>query len=157
MTEEDTVRSNDLGPLRNPEEAKVEYETNPGLWVRLKVSGEETGGAYEVWQMDVGKGVSIGLHEHHKHFETFILLKGSMEVRLENGDKFVAKAGSVVQFPPNLPHDPITLEPITAITINSPGDNIRFLEAMSKLTPEQREDKEYMKELCASFDEYILQ
>ena len=143
--------------LRKENAAHVSLNTNPGTTMNLKVSGEETRGKYEIWQVDLDKGALLDLHEHHNRIETFIVLKGALEMDLKNNNKYVAHEGEMVHLPSYTPHKPIALKPSRILIINSPGDMLDFMEELAKLTPEQRRDKKFMTELTQKYDEFILE
>jgi quercetin dioxygenase-like cupin family protein len=157
MKKDSNVEGGKLPLLRKGDAAHVSLNTNPGTTMNLKISGEETRGNYEIWQVDLDKGALLDLHEHHNRIETFIVLNGKLEMGLKNEQKYVAHGGEMVHLPSFTPHKPTALEPSRILIINSPGDMLGFMEELIKLTPEQRRDKEFMTELTQRYDEYILE
>ena len=69
----------------------------------VKVSGAETGGAYELYQQRNEPGAGVPPHVHTREDETFYVISG--EVRYRVGDKVVeASPGTTVFAPRGVPH-----------------------------------------------------
>lgn len=70
---------------------------------RLLATGEQTGGAYALCEARVLPGGGPPPHVHRREDESFFVLEGEITFTLD-GRKVVAKAGSFLQAPRNLPH-----------------------------------------------------
>ena len=66
--------------------------------VTLKVSGEQTGGAYSLFEVAVGPGGGEGPHVQHREDECFYVLEGRFEFVVE-GSKIEAGPGTLVYAP----------------------------------------------------------
>lgn len=83
--------------LERPRESVV------GLGYALLVSGEQTGGAYEVIHFVVPAGLGPPLHRHAREHESFHILEGEFELTLA-GRPMRARAGDCVHLPQGVPH-----------------------------------------------------
>jgi quercetin dioxygenase-like cupin family protein len=70
---------------------------------RILATGEQTGGAYALCEARVLPGGGPPPHVHRREDESFFILEGEITFMLE-GRKVVARAGSFLQSPRNLPH-----------------------------------------------------
>ena len=70
---------------------------------RLLATGEQTGGAYALCEARVLPGGGPPPHWHRREDESFFILEGEITFTLD-GRKVLAKAGSFLQSPRNLPH-----------------------------------------------------
>ena len=66
--------------------------------VTLKVSSEQTGGAYSLFEVLVAPGGGEGPHVQHREDECFYVLKGRFEFVIE-GSKVEAGPGSLIYVP----------------------------------------------------------
>ena len=66
--------------------------------VTLKVSGEQTGGAYSLFEVEVGPGGGEGPHVQHREDECFYVLEGRFGFVVE-GEEIGAGPGSLVYVP----------------------------------------------------------
>ena len=62
-----------------------------GLKQLIKVHSEDTGGAYCVSEEEMPAGLTVPLHVHHRHSETFRIFHGEMEFRI--GDRTEVDGG----------------------------------------------------------------
>jgi quercetin dioxygenase-like cupin family protein len=98
----------------------------PPLWflgtlVRMKLTGEETGGRFALWEGVLPHGAAPPLHSHPQD-ETFYILDGEMTVWLADEEARVCRAGAVVYAPAGMPHA-FRVESDTArvLTISTPA------------------------------------
>lgn len=74
-----------------------------GDLVTFKVVGEDTSGAYSLFELESNPGGGPPPHVHHGEDEIFCVLEGEHEILI--GERTVrAGAGSVVYGPRNIPH-----------------------------------------------------
>ena len=66
--------------------------------VTLKVSGEQTGGAYSLFEVEVGPGGGEGPHVQHREDEYFYVLEGRFGFVVE-GSEIEAGTGSLIYVP----------------------------------------------------------
>ena len=77
-----------------------------GSTVRLKIPSRETQGAYCVWEGSLPPGSFVPLH-YHAEVETFIVLKGTLELLQLKGaqaEPFSVEAGEMAFIPSNAVH-----------------------------------------------------
>jgi len=80
----------------------------PPLWflgtlVRMKLTGEDTGGRFALWEGVLPRGAAPPLHSHPQD-ETFYVLEGEMTVWLADEEARLCRAGAVVYAPGGMPH-----------------------------------------------------
>jgi quercetin dioxygenase-like cupin family protein len=71
--------------------------------VTHKLTGEQTGGTYYLFESVFGPGGGNRLHIHHREEEVCYVLEGALEIRLAD-QTLVFEAGSVAHLPKNIPH-----------------------------------------------------
>ena len=94
------MRSDDPQPIFVPQHSgsKLEFRA-----VTHKLTGQQTGGAYYLFESAFGPGDGNRLHVHRREDEVGYVLDGALEIRL--ADKtLVVEAGSVAHLPKNIPH-----------------------------------------------------
>ena len=75
----------------------------PFLSVQHKLTSQQTGGGYYLFESDFGPGDGNKLHVHSYDDEVAYVLEGSLAVRLGDQDLEVG-AGGVAFLPKNIPH-----------------------------------------------------
>jgi len=73
------------------------------LGVTHKLTGQQTGGAYYLFESVFGPGDGNQLHVHCREDEVGYVLEGALEIRLAD-QSVVVEAGSVAHLPKNIPH-----------------------------------------------------
>ena len=71
--------------------------------VTHKLTGEQTGGAYYLFESVFGPGAGNRLHLHRREDEVCYVLEGALEIRLAD-QTLVLEAGGVAHLPKNIPH-----------------------------------------------------
>lgn len=71
--------------------------------ITIRLTGEDTGGAFTLVEQTNPPGVSIPMHYHKNEEELFHIIEGSM-VFTVGGQSHVASAGTTVFLPRNIPH-----------------------------------------------------
>ena len=71
--------------------------------VTHKLTGQQTGGAYYLFESVIEPGSGNRLHVHRREDEVAYVLEGALEVRLTD-QTVVVEAGSVAHLPKNIPH-----------------------------------------------------
>lgn len=69
----------------------------------VKVSAEDTRGAFTLMEDNLKATFKLGLHEHRSHAETFYILEGAVEFHIA-GAWQTATAGTTIHIPPRTPH-----------------------------------------------------
>ena len=73
------------------------------LGVTHKLTGQQTGGAYYLFESVFEPGSGNQLHVHRREDEVAYVLEGALEIRLAD-QTVVVEAGSVAHLPKNIPH-----------------------------------------------------
>jgi quercetin dioxygenase-like cupin family protein len=68
-----------------------------------KLTGQQTGGAYYLFESVSGPGAGNRLHVHRREDEVAYVLEGALEIRLAD-QTVVVEAGGVAHLPKNVPH-----------------------------------------------------
>ena len=115
----------------------------------VKVTADDTSGAYEVCEERCPPGFASRRHMHTQNHESFFVIEGSAKFIL--GDtEHEGKAGDLFHIPPGTPHQVIAGENgIRMLLIYSPGETEAMFKEMTALTPEQRADFETGKAVAA--------
>ena len=71
--------------------------------VTHKLTGQQTGGAYYLFESVFGPEDGNQLHVHRREDEVGYVLEGALEIRLAD-QTVVVEAGSVAHLPKNIPH-----------------------------------------------------
>ena len=71
--------------------------------VTHKLTEQQTGGAYYLFESVFGPGDGNRLHVHRREDEVGYVLEGALEIRLAD-QTVVVEAGSVAHLPKNVPH-----------------------------------------------------
>ena len=94
------MTANDSQPVLVPPRAGRALEFNG---VTHKLTGDQTGGGYYLFESVFGPGDGNRLHVHHREDEVGYVLEGALEIRLADRT-VVVEAGSVAHLPKNIPH-----------------------------------------------------
>ncbi len=73
------------------------------LAVTHKLTSDQTGGAYYLFESVFEPGTGNPLHVHRREVEVAYVLEGALEVRVAD-QTVVVEAGSVAHLPKNIPH-----------------------------------------------------
>ena len=123
----------------------------------LKLTTEQTSGAFTLNEDNMEPGIVIPKHKHHFHDETFIVTKGVIHYIVAD-EEYEATVGDVIFIPRHTAH---TLEirgdePGSHIMVYNPGGYDLMKEAGKKLTPEQLEDEEFMARFTLESDFHVV-
>ena len=119
----------------------------------VKVSGEDSSGAFALMEDNLKLEFSLGLHVHRQHAETFYILEGNVDFYID-GDWSTATPGTTVHIPPGIPHALVLQDGQTGklLMIFQPAGFDGFLAEMSQLTPEQLADDALTAALSEKYD-----
>lgn len=121
----------------------------------VKVSAEDTGGAFEVLDEICKPGFQSRLHLHSKSFQTCYVMEGSGDF-LVGDETFQAETGSCVHIPPGVPHQVSSKNGMRMLMVYSPAGIGAMFAAMYALTPEQLKDSDLTRRIAAEHDTIIV-
>jgi quercetin dioxygenase-like cupin family protein len=104
-------------------------QSGPGRDLIFKVTGEDTGGAFDYFIVEVAPRGGPPLHVHHYQEEIIHVLKGRYKIRIGEGIYYVDEGG-FAYMPSKLPHAFLNLtdEPGEIIVVYTPGGGHKFYE-----------------------------
>lgn len=110
-----------------------------GNVVRVLATGAETGGAYEIFELEGPEGSGPPPHAH-PWAEAYVVIDGEAEVYLD-GTHLTAQPGSFVQVPPRVRHAyRITSKTAKFVVITSPAGASDFFAELDAETGGSCED-----------------
>ena len=130
-----------------------EYMVGPkgDALVRIKLTAEDTGGAYEVATEDHPKGFMSNPHIHPYGAQSFYVVRGEYEYYFDDV-KGTAGPGAVWHVPPGVVHVIHAKTEGQVVLIYSPVKFQERIDTMKKVTKEQRSDPEFMKAKLLEMD-----
>lgn len=120
----------------------------------IKISAADTGGAYTLVEDNMKATFQLGLHIHRQHAETFYILEGSMDFRID-GEWVIATPGTVLHIPPGVPHGTkisAGSDGARMLMIMQPSGFDGFMEELSGLTDADMADADLMTEISERHD-----
>jgi quercetin dioxygenase-like cupin family protein len=135
----------------------LRLQSGPGRDLIFKVTGEDTGGAFDYFIVEVAPRGGPPLHVHHKQEETIHVLRGRYKVRI--GDEiFVCEPGDFAYLPSKVPHAFLNLtdEPGEVIVVYTPGGGHKFYKELGPLTHGARPDPNAVRALFTKYDMTLL-
>jgi quercetin dioxygenase-like cupin family protein len=130
----------------------LRLQSGPGRDLIFKVTGEDTGGAFDYFIVQVAPRGGPPLHVHHLQEETIQVLKGRYKVRI--GDEtFYCDPGGFAYLPSKVPHTFVNLtdEPGEIIVVYTPGGGHKFYEEFGPISRSGPPDP---KRLAPLFEKY---
>jgi quercetin dioxygenase-like cupin family protein len=130
----------------------LRLQSGPGRDLVFKVTGEETGGAFDYFIVEVAPHGGPPLHVHHRQEETIHVLKGQYKIRI--GDEVSrCDEGGFAYLPSKVPHAFLNLtdQPGEIIVVYTPGGGHKFYE---ELGPATRGGQADPKAIAAIFEKY---
>lgn len=131
--------------------------SGPGRDLIFKVTGDDTGGAFDYFIVEVAPHGGPPLHVHHTQEETIQVVKGHFKIRI--GDAIVyCKEGGFAYLPSKIPHAFLNLtdEKGEIIVVYTPGGGHKFYEELGPLTRNGSPDHKVVAQLFAKYDMTLL-
>jgi quercetin dioxygenase-like cupin family protein len=150
-----TVATNKAKVLATDEGLRL--QSGPGRDLIFKVTGEDTGGAFDYFIVQVAPRGGPPLHVHHKQEETIHVLKGRYKVRI--GDEiYHVEEGGFAYMPSNLPHTFLNLtdQPGEIIVVYTPGGGHKFYEEFGPIARMGPPDPKVIGPLFTKYDMTLL-
>lgn len=113
----------------------LRLQSGPGRDLIFKVTGEDTGGAFDYFIVEVAPKGGPPLHVHHVQEETIHVLKGRFKVRIGE-EIFRLDEGGFAYLPSKVPHAFLNLtdEQGEIIVVYTPGGGHKFYEELGPAT-----------------------
>ena len=130
----------------------LRLQSGPGRDLIFKVTGEDTGGAFDYFVVQVAPHGGPPLHVHHFQEETIHVLKGRYKIRIGE-ETFNVEEGGFAYLPSKVPHAFLNLtdEPGEVIVVYTPGGGHKFYE---ELGPLSRGGTASRQAIAAVFEKY---
>src|SRR5690348_3648513 len=132
----------------------LRLQSGTGRDLIFKVTGEDTGGAFDYFIVEVAPKGGPPLHVHHKQEETIHALKGRYKIQI--GDEtFHIEEGGFAFLPSGVPHAFLNLtdEPGEVVVVYTPGGGHKFYE---ELGPLSRSGTATKQEIAAVFERHHM-
>jgi quercetin dioxygenase-like cupin family protein len=130
----------------------LRLQSGPGRDLIFKVTGEDTGGAFDYFIVEVAPRGGPPLHVHHNQEETIHVLKGQYKIRI--GDEiFRCNEGGFAYLPSRVPHAFLNLtdEPGEIVVVYTPGGGHKFYEELGPISRSTNPDRQV---IAAVFEKY---
>jgi quercetin dioxygenase-like cupin family protein len=113
----------------------LKLHSGPGRDLIFKVTGEDTGGAFDYFIVEVAPKGGPPLHVHHYQEETIHVLKGRFKIRIGD-DIYYCAEGGFAYLPSQVPHAFLNLtdEPGEIIMVYTPGGGHKFYEEFGPIS-----------------------
>jgi quercetin dioxygenase-like cupin family protein len=130
----------------------LRLQSGPGRDLVFKVTGDETGGAFDYFVVEVAPHGGPPLHVHHEQEETLHVLSGRFKVRVAE-EEAVLEQGGFAFMPSGLPHAFLNLtdEPAEIVMVYTPGGGASFYAELGPLTRNGTPDR---AEVAACFERH---
>jgi quercetin 2,3-dioxygenase len=135
----------------------LRLQSGPGRDLIFKVTGEDTGGAFDYFIVEVAPKGGPPLHVHQKQEETIHVLKGRYKIRIGD-DIYNCTEGGFAYLPSKIPHAFLNLtdEPGEIIVVYTPGGGHKFYEEFGPLVRSGSADRAAIAQLFARYDMTLL-
>ena len=134
-----------------PEEG-LRLQSGPGRDLVFKVTGEDTGGAFDYFVVEVAPQGGPPLHVHHHQEETIHVLSGRYKIQI-GSEVYRCDVGGFAYLPSGVPHTFLNLtdEPGQIVVVYTPGGGHRFYEELGPATRTATPDR---AEIAAIFERH---
>ena len=139
------------------QEEGLKLQSGPGRALIFKVTGEDTGGAFDYFLVGVAPHGGPPLHVHHRQEETIHVVKGKFKIRI--GDElFYLAEGGFAYLPSKIPHAFLNLtdEPGEIIVVYTPGGGHKFYEEFGPIARSGPPDPKVLASLFEKYDMSLL-
>lgn len=156
MQKETIYTDNGAAIVLGPDEG-LRLGSGPGRDCIFKLTGEQTGGAFDYFVVEIPSGNGPPLHLHRIQDETFHVLTGRYKVQLGE-EIFYLDEGDFAFLPKNIPHafKNIGDEPGRVIVVYSPGGGHKFFEEFGPIMRNGRPDREVISQTFEKYNMTLL-
>jgi quercetin dioxygenase-like cupin family protein len=123
----------------------------------VKVSAEDSGGAFTLMEDNLKATFKLGLHEHRSHAETFYILAGEVDFHIDGAWR-TAGAGTTIHIKPGVPHALRMKAGQTAkmLMLYQPAGFDRYLARLAAMSPAELADDALQQRFAAEHDIHTL-
>ena len=135
----------------------LRLQSGPGRDLVFKITGEETGGAFDYSIVDVAPHGGPPLHMHHAHAEALHVLEGRYKIRI--GDQtFECEQGGFAYMPAGMAHAFLNLtdRPGRVVLLYAPGGAHVFFEEYGPLARDGVHDRATLAAVFERHDMTLL-
>ena len=135
----------------------LRLQSGPGRDLIFKVTGEDTGGAFDYFIVQVAPHGGPPLHVHHHQEETIHVLKGRYKIRIGE-EIFTCDPGGFAYLPSKVPHAFLNLtdEPGEIIVVYTPGGGHKFYEEFGPISRNGPPDPKVLGPLLEKYGMTLL-
>jgi quercetin dioxygenase-like cupin family protein len=135
----------------------LRLRSGPGRDLVFKVTGDDTGGAFDYFIVQVAPRGGPPLHVHEKQEEAIHVLKGRYKIRVGE-EVFLCEEGAFAYLPSKVPHAFLNLtdEPGEIIVVYTPGGGHKFYEELGPISRSSAPDPKAIAEVFAKHDMTLL-
>ena len=135
----------------------LKLRSGPGRDLIFKVTGEDTGGAFDYFIVEVAPKGGPPLHVHHRQEETIQVLKGRFKIRIGEEIHY-CQEGGFAYLPSNIPHAFLNMtdEPGEIVVVYTPGGGHKFYEELGPLTRNGPPDRTTVARVFEKYDMTLL-
>jgi len=155
-TSKETTMSSLAPKVLEPRDG-LRLPSGPGRDLIFKVTGEDTGGAFDYFIVEVAPKGGPPLHVHHKQEETIHALKGRYKIQI--GDEtFHIEEGGFAYLPSGVPHAFLNLTDDSGevVVVYTPGGGHKFYEELGPLTRNGTPNREAVAAVFKKHDMTLL-
>ena len=141
-----------LGPAEG-----LRLQSGPGRDLVFKVTGEDTGGAFDYFVVEVAPRGGPPLHVHHRQEEAIHVLSGRFKVQIGDG-VYRCDEGGFAYLPSGVRHAFLNLtdEPAQIVVVYTPGGGHKFYEELGPLTRNGAPDRATVAAVFEKYDMTLL-
>lgn len=135
----------------------LRLQSGPGRDLIFKLNGDECGGLFDYFVVQVAPHGGPPLHVHHIQEETIHILKGRFKVRV--GDETeILEEGGFAYLPSKLPHAFLNLtgDPAEILVVYVPGGGHKFYEELGPASRATNPDRKAIAEIFTRHDMTLL-
>ena len=151
------VPASEFTEIRTPEEALAEFNFEK-LNMKLKVGKWETGGAKEVWQLNMKSGCSFSWIPFNIFPFVFDIYDGEVEVKLDGKEPFKANTRDLLHIPKYLGGSITALKDTVLLDMGCQGSCMRYLDEVNWLKanePDKLKDASFLDQLMRKYNYFI--
>ena len=130
----------------------LRLRSGPGRDLVFKVTGDDTGGAFDYFVVEVAPHGGPPLHVHHHQEEALHVLTGTFKVRVGDEEQILERGGFAFM-PSGVPHafHNLTDEVAEIVVVYTPGGGDAFYAELGPLT---RDGKPEPADVAACFERH---